>query len=338
MSLKKIFGLSPLETLENSKNITKKAKTLWEELKKREGLFPGFSDEAPDKTPSKLQDPKISPKSSPTAPNIEETPLFDPLAVEVAKKLSLPVLVKRIPRKRGMTFSFQPSGYLKILCNNSVDFAASSNEILKVQPWILKQQKFWLEQKELFPPILWDEGEQIPFMGSTYTFKIMESKNIQYLKFSDANHTITLCKKPSWTKAKQIKFIKSKFKEKASNQLKERLQYWSSEMQLYPDQVYFKDLKATWGLCSKSKKTISLNWKLIVFEQEIQDGVIIHELSHLKHAHHQKSFWDHVLKYQPDHNKWRKSLKNRAFLCDFLSNKPQWDNFPVDCYIPPVSY
>lgn len=45
-----------------------------------------------------------------------------------------------------------------------------------------------------------------------------------------------------------------------------------------------------WGVCQPHKKVITLNYKLIHFDYQIIDYVIIHELAHIVHSHHQKLF------------------------------------------------
>ncbi len=51
--------------------------------------------------------------------------------------------------------------------------------------------------------------------------------------------------------------------------------------------------KTRWGSCSQ-KNTISLNIELIRLPSELQDYIILHELTHTLHKHHKESFWDHL--------------------------------------------
>ena len=72
------------------------------------------------------------------------------------------------------------------------------------------------------------------------------------------------------------------------------------EMGVSPNRVIVRDQKRRWGSCS-SKRTISLNWRLIMAPEEILDYIIIHELAHLRHMNHSRRFWTLVERHCPDY-------------------------------------
>ena len=55
-----------------------------------------------------------------------------------------------------------------------------------------------------------------------------------------------------------------------------------------------RSMKTRWGVYNRANHTITLNSKLIEFDVEKIDYVIIHELSHIKHFDHSKEFWNLV--------------------------------------------
>ena len=46
-----------------------------------------------------------------------------------------------------------------------------------------------------------------------------------------------------------------------------------------------------------------------MYNRHIIDYVVLHEICHLKHMNHSKSFWAMVEKYMPDYKEARKELK-----------------------------
>jgi len=70
-----------------------------------------------------------------------------------------------------------------------------------------------------------------------------------------------------------------------------------------------RDMKTRWGVYNRLRHTITLNSRLIEFDIEKIDYVIIHELSHILHFNHSKSFWNLVSKYCNNYKKIRKEMK-----------------------------
>ena len=62
-----------------------------------------------------------------------------------------------------------------------------------------------------------------------------------------------------------------------------------------------------WGSCSASG-VLRFNWRLIMAPPEVVDYVVVHELCHLRHPHHQKPFWEAVAALMPDYHSQRARL------------------------------
>ena len=71
-----------------------------------------------------------------------------------------------------------------------------------------------------------------------------------------------------------------------------------------------RDMKTRWGVYNRLNHTITLNSRLIEFDIEKIDYVIIHELSHIIHFNHSKSFWNLVGKYCKNYKEIRKEMKD----------------------------
>lgn len=67
--------------------------------------------------------------------------------------------------------------------------------------------------------------------------------------------------------------------------------------------------ESKWGQCNINTKIITLANQLVMFNDEIIDYVIIHELCHLIHANHSSDFWNLVEKYYPKYVWAREKLK-----------------------------
>ena len=76
-----------------------------------------------------------------------------------------------------------------------------------------------------------------------------------------------------------------------------------------PFELKVRKMTTRWGVCNRTKKTITLNLELIKYDPSLTDYVIIHELCHFKHPHHQKEFWNEVGIHYPNYKWARKELK-----------------------------
>lgn len=62
--------------------------------------------------------------------------------------------------------------------------------------------------------------------------------------------------------------------------------------------VTIRDQRTRWGACT-DRKTLSLNWRLVLLPAELQDHIILHELAHLTHLDHSNAFWELLRAYDP---------------------------------------
>ena len=109
-----------------------------------------------------------------------------------------------------------------------------------------------------------------------------------------------------------VKSLEKFIKNKISTLFKERLDYnynLFKENIPYP-KLKIRNMKTRWGVCNIRDKSVTLNSKLIEYDIEALDYVIIHELSHFIHFNHSKNFWLLVSKYKPNYKEIRKYLKD----------------------------
>ncbi len=77
------------------------------------------------------------------------------------------------------------------------------------------------------------------------------------------------------------------------------------------EKVTIRDTKTRWGSCS-GRKTISLNWRLILAPPEVAYYVCAHEAAHLIHMNHSKAFWKVVEDMCPTYKVHRQWLKQNG--------------------------
>jgi predicted metal-dependent hydrolase len=92
-----------------------------------------------------------------------------------------------------------------------------------------------------------------------------------------------------------------------------RLKYWQIKMGLakYKIEVKFNWSRRELGSCyapHNNEVRINFTNRLFAYNKKQMDCIIVHELSHIVHFHHKKSFWEHVTKYLPDYYELDKEI------------------------------
>ena len=76
-------------------------------------------------------------------------------------------------------------------------------------------------------------------------------------------------------------------------------------------EIKVKMLKSAWGICHVRQKYITFNKRLLSKPYEAAEYVVLHELCHFAHPHHQKSFYTEIEKIMPDYKSRAAMLKRR---------------------------
>ena len=87
----------------------------------------------------------------------------------------------------------------------------------------------------------------------------------------------------------------------------ERIKIYQQQLRVKPKNIEVVESNKQWGSCN-SKKEITFNYRLIMAPVEIIDYVVVHELCHLFHMNHDRSFWRRVGSVLPDYKKRQEFL------------------------------
>lgn len=98
-------------------------------------------------------------------------------------------------------------------------------------------------------------------------------------------------------------------RERAKEYIPKRVEEYAKKYDFEYNLVKIKNLNSRWGSCS-SKKNLSFNLKLMYFNSNIIDYVIVHELCHLKEMNHSTKFWDLVKAITPNYKEYKLQLNN----------------------------
>lgn len=82
--------------------------------------------------------------------------------------------------------------------------------------------------------------------------------------------------------------------------VEERIKIYQQQLKVKPKTIEIIESTRKWGSCS-SDKHLTFNYRLAMAPIDVIDYVIIHELCHLLHMNHDRSFWRRVGSLMPDY-------------------------------------
>lgn len=119
------------------------------------------------------------------------------------------------------------------------------------------------------------------------------------------------------------KLTETEFKalvDSAKTYIPERVEYFAPAVGVKYGKITIRKQRSRWGSCS-SVGNLSFNALLMLAPPEVIDGVVVHELCHIKQMNHSAAFYREVTRVLPDYkerNKWLK--ENGHTLLERLPN------------------
>jgi predicted metal-dependent hydrolase len=169
------------------------------------------------------------------------------------------------------------------------------------EKWELIQQKLKEMQDRLQGPQKKDyvQGESFLYLGNHYPVQILENNQMDqdYVVFEGEKLRIYV-KKMEDESLKQA--LKRFYYQQCKALVEKSITSYQSYFKTKPRSIRITDSKTTWGTCD-SRQQLTFNWRLAMAPREVVDYVVVHEMCHMVHLNHERSFWRLVGKIMPDY-------------------------------------
>ncbi len=192
-------------------------------------------------------------------------------------------------KRKNFLLETTPEGYITVKAPKNV----SQEQILEFMHTKSKElmllQKKLDNRKVIHHTKTYDENSNFLFMGKA-------------LKLEDLFEPI-----PD-TEEKIQQELKKLYRQKTNKYIKKRLPYFEKIIKVNCKSFTIVDSPSTWGTCNH-KSELTFNYKLSMALPQVIDYVIIHELCHINHLNHDRSFWREVGAYCPNYKELENYLK-----------------------------
>ncbi|OCA86027.1 zinc protease [Bacillus sp. FJAT-27225] len=149
------------------------------------------------------------------------------------------------------------------------------------------------------------QGGQFLYLGKSYPILISQDADIEKdnaLFEEDKLHVYV--KEQNDESVKQA--LKRFYYQQCKALIEKRVKFYQSEFKTKPRSIRITDNNTNWGTCDSTRR-LTFNWKLSMAPLEVIDYVVVHEMCHMVHLNHDRSFWRLVGKIMPDyeqHERW----------------------------------
>lgn len=233
------------------------------------------------------------------------------------RKLSISFKEKNIEfileykKRKTLSIEIDRIGKVKVKAPIGLQEKVITDFIIKKEKWIIEKlnEISTLNNKIIERKYL--NGELFLYLGKEYKLKIIIHNQFKKNRVElIGNELIVLCKKEGEEIIKNT--LKKWYREKALENIKYRISLYNKFFYKEPRSIKVREQKRRYGSCSY-KDDLIFNWRLIMAPQEIIDYVVVHEMCHINHKNHSKSYWNNVRSIMEDYKDRELWLKNYGY-------------------------
>ena len=219
--------------------------------------------------------------------------------------------LKRSLIRKGLTIAINDKGEIRVLASQLTSGAQIHQFVLKKADWIHHHLAKIQKKNEILNNRKFESGEEFSFLGKKYKLEVLE-RDVSRTQLTFDSSKWIVCLPLFKTNGERQELVKGKLIKWYQWQAKEilggRIFHYSRTIGVEPKKIVVKTQKRLWGSCDYRKKTIHLNWQIIMSPISVIDYVIVHELCHLIVPNHSKRFWKRVAEVLPNYASPRKWL------------------------------
>lgn len=164
----------------------------------------------------------------------------------------------------------------------------------------------WARSRPRSPRKQFVDGETFLFLGRPYPLTVISEADRPFIfqngfVLREGDRDLAQALFETW------------YKDEARRRIVERVAELARDYGLTYRSVKINSAKRRWGSCTP-EGNLNFSWRLVMTPQSTIDYVVIHELAHLRHQNHSRSFWACVASMYPDFASARRWLRENARL------------------------
>jgi predicted metal-dependent hydrolase len=149
-------------------------------------------------------------------------------------------------------------------------------------------------------------GEKFLYLGQAYPIQISHDSSIEQDHVVFKNQVLHIYVKQAVDeRIKQA--LKRFYYQQCKALVTKSVQNYQRHFKTKPRSIRISDDKTTWGTCD-ARLQLTFNWRLAMAPPWVIDYVVVHEMCHMVHLNHDRSFWRLVGSIMPEYKEMEKWL------------------------------
>jgi len=124
----------------------------------------------------------------------------------------------------------------------------------------------------------------------------------KFLLLGREQHIGELIQIEGLSEEEQMTSLKKFYIKECKSVIDKRVKLYKKQLRVNPKSVEIVESRSKWGSCD-SNRCLKFNYALAMVPLELIDYVVVHELCHIEHMNHDRSFWRLVGSIVPDYKR-----------------------------------
>lgn len=196
---------------------------------------------------------------------------------------------------------YPPDGRVRVAAPLHLDDEAIRLAVITRLTWIRKQQtRFRQQQRQSSREMV--TGESHYYQGRRYRLDVIEWDGPPRVTLTN-NTRLEIRVRPGTDRTKREAVLHNWYRDRLREQISTLLMMWEPRLGVTVSEVRIRKMKTRWGSCNSEAKRIWINLELAKKSPESLEYILVHELIHLRHRHHDDRFQALLDKFMPQ---WRR--------------------------------
>ncbi|ATU98058.1 M48 family metallopeptidase [Aeromonas mytilicola] len=208
-------------------------------------------------------------------------------------------------KRKTTSILIERDGSVAVLAPEGYDAEKIEQILEQKRSWIYRNLAEWEDLNRTHVERQFVSGEGFPYLGSNYRLKLVDDqqedltlKNGYFLMRRDRAE-------------RGMELFKHFYRNKGLARITKRVAYYAPKLGVDYRTVRVMELQHHWASCS-TQGDLNFHWRCLMAPLSVLDYIVVHELAHRLHRHHNAAFWDVVDKVLPDYQKQVSWLKHNG--------------------------